>query len=239
MTKQILSVLLILGCLTGLSGCGSGEDVPENRTVTAEAGNVMMTQTAEYREEHANIALNLPEDWAYETIPLTEERGGIEFWHEDAPDSRMGLYYLTDPFGICGTGVTREELVFPDGSTANLYWETLEDVSYAYVFFSDTPGEYLFEAHYLPTEFWEEQRETILTILGTAVVGAGELPESTAFTIAEAQCPKKYPYCFRDFDYLTGQWTFRFYAVSDYILQTVVIAPDGTILESVDHSHGG
>ena len=228
MTKKITAALAAAALLFSLSACRGDVPAPEI-PVTA----------AEFSEGHANIRLELPEGWVYETVPLNEDRGGIEFRHTDHPDARMGLYYYVRFPGLCGTGVTIEKLEFSSGHAATSYHEELGDVCYTYVIFKDTPGDYAFEAHYVPTEFWNEYGNDILSILDRAVVGAGELSESEALALAEAECPKKYPNSYRTFDAQTGQWTFRFFAVSQYILYTVVVAPDGSILESTPHSYGG
>lgn len=193
---------------------------------------------AVYSEGYAEIHMELPEGWITEPIWITESeddgyaRGGLEFWPEELPDARMGLYYYPDPYGICGTGVTFEELTFSSGHEATLAWEELEDLTYVYVFFKDTPGEYLFEAHHIPTEFWHEERETILSILDSAVVGGNALTESEALAIAEAECTQNYPQSSRygSFDHLIGQWTFEFHGAPGVVLQTVVVSPDGTIV---------
>ena len=192
---------------------------------------------AVYSEGYAEIHMELPEGWITEPIWITESeddgyaRGGLEFRPEELPDARMGLYHYPDPYGICGTGVTFEELTFSSGHEATLAWEELENLTYVYVFFKDTPGEYLFEAHYIPTEFWHEERETILSILDSAVVGGNALTESEALAIAEAECTQNYPQSSRygSFDYVTGQWTFEFHGAPGVVLQTVVVNPDGTI----------
>lgn len=221
--QKIIPVLAAAALLFTVPGCTE---------TTAETKKL----PAEYSEGYANIHMELPEGWMTEPVWITEsaetgyERGGIEFWPEDQPDVRMGLYYYTSPYGICGTGVTHEKLTFSSGYDVNLYWEELGESTYVYVFFKDTPGEYLFEAHYIPTEFWHEERETILSILDSAVVGGDALSENEALAIAEAECEKFYPHSFRKFDHLTGQWTFRFYVVSDLIKQTVVVNPDGTVV---------
>ncbi len=229
--KKMLTALTAVSLLICLSGC-SGDipaEIPETKTVTAE-----------YRDHYAGITMEIPEDWEFaviDEIQMTDDpdiigRGGIEFWPEDQPDARMGLYYYAKPYGICGTGVTTEKMEFTSGHKATLYWEELGESSYAYVFYKDTPGEYLFEAHYIPTEFWQTERETILAILDTAVVGDGALPESEAFAVAEAECTKKYPLSSRrsSFDHLTGQWTFEFHGSPGVVLQSVTVAPDGTVV---------
>lgn len=192
---------------------------------------------AEYSEGYAEIHMELPEDWGCNPVWIAESeddwyaRGGLEFWPAEQPDVRMGLYYYTKPYGICGTGVTFESLTFSSGNEATLAWEELEDLTYVYVFFKDTPGEYLFEAHYIPTDFWHEERETILSILDSAVVGNGALTESEAFALAEAECTKNYPQSSRysSFDHLTGQWTFEFHGNPGVMLESVTVNPDGTV----------
>ena len=223
--KRIFTLFAALTLLFTVSGCT--EKAAETKKLPAE-----------YSEGYANIHMELPEGWATEPVWITEseetgyERGGLEFWPEDQPDVRMGLYYYTDPYGICGTGVTHEELTFSSGHEAHLYWENLGESTYVYVFFKDTPGEYLFEAHYIPTEFWLEERATILSILDSAVVGEGALSESEAFAVAEAECTKTYPLSSRRsrFDHLTGQWTFEFHGAPGVVLQSVTVAPDGTVV---------
>lgn len=220
--KKIISLLAAAVLMFFVSGCT--EKALETKKLHAE-----------YSEGYAGIHMELPEGWTYEPVWIMKseetgyERGGIEFWPEDQPDARMGLYYYSDSYAICGTGPKRENLTFTSGHEAVLYWEDLGDLSYAYVFYQNTPGEYLFEAHYVPTEFWNEERETILAILDSAVVGGNALSENEALALAEAECEKYYPHHYRNFDYLTGQWTFRFYVVPSLIKQTVVVNPDGTI----------
>lgn len=227
--KKFSAVLTAAALLFSVTGCTEDAPAPEAETKKLPA---------EYSEGYAGIHMELPEGWAAEPVRIAEsaetgyERGGIKFWPEDQPEIRMGLYYCTEPFGICGTGVTHEKLTFSSGYEANLYWEELGESSYAYVFFKDTPGEYLFEAHYIPTEFWHEERETILSILDSAAVGDGALSESEAYAIAEAECTKTYPLSSRrsSFDHLTGQWTFEFHGAPGVVLQSVTVNPDGTVV---------
>jgi len=227
--KKITALLAAAALLFTVSGCT--EEAPSPAAETKKL-------PAEYSEGYASISMELPEGWVTEPVWIAEdaetgyERGGLEFRPEDRPDIRMGLYYYTEPYGICGTGVTHEKLTFSSGHEANLYWEELGESSYAYVFFKDTPGEYLFEAHYIPTEFWHEERDTILAILDSAVVGEGALSESEAFAVAEAECTKTYPLSSRRsrFDHLTGQWTFEFHGAPGVVLQSVTVAPDGTVV---------
>ena len=226
--KRIFCLLSAVVLFFTVSGCTADvpKDILKNKTVTAK-----------YSDHYASITMELPVDWEYAVIdeilmtddPGDIERAGIEFWPKNQPDARMGLYYYVDSYGICGTGPTRENLTFTSGHEAILYWEELEELSYAYVFYKDTPGEYLFEAHYIPTEFWRTERETILSILDTAIVGGDALSENEALAIAEAECEKFYPHSYREFDHRTGQWTFRFYVVGNLIKQTVVVNPDGTV----------
>lgn len=221
--KRLFTLLAVFCLLLSVSGCTD---------IAAETKKL----PAEYSEGYAEVHMELPEGWMTKPVWIAESedseyaRGGIEFWPEDAPDARMGLYYYSKPYGICGTGPTFENLTFSSGHEAQLAWEELEDLTYVYVFFKDTPGEYLFEAHYIPTDFWYEERETILSILDSAVVGGDALTESEALAAAEAECEKFYPHNYSSFDHLTGQWTFRFYVVSSLIKQTVVVGPDGTVL---------
>ncbi len=206
-------LLCLLAGMFFFCGCSAPEDVS-------------------FGENFASISLTVPGGWSYEVVPVGEtdfgRRGGVEFWRDDAPDVRMGLYYHADPYGICGTGPAFEECTFSSGHTATLTWENLGETTNVQVFFDDTPGQYVFYPEQLPTTFWEDNRETILAVLDTAKVGAGAITKSEALAIAQAECPKKYPYHSSRFDHVTGEWTFDFFAAT-VILQTVVVSADGSI----------
>ena len=65
------------------------------------------------------FSLSLPETWSYEIRHLTFEgtttTDAIVFWNIAYPDDTFTLAYAPMP-GICGTGVTSEEITLPDSN---------------------------------------------------------------------------------------------------------------------------
>ncbi len=194
-------------------------------------------ETVTFEENFAKITLSVPGGWSYEVVPLTkvegERSGGVEFWKKNSPDVRIGLYYHADACYGCGMTAGHEELTFSSGHNGILRWDNFSDGTMsAHVFFDDTPGQYHFHAQYIPSKFWEDHRETILSILDTAIVGDGAMKESEAYALAKAECSRVYPQCRRTFDHLTGEWMFEFF-VSDQNTkdrETIVVTADGSIL---------
>lgn len=73
------------------------------------------------------FSLSLPETWDYEIRYLTFEGTvttyAIVFWNIAYPDDTFTLVYAPMP-GICGTGVTSEEITLPDSNLSG--WKNTE-----------------------------------------------------------------------------------------------------------------
>ncbi len=73
------------------------------------------------------FSLSLPETWDYEIRTLTFEgtaaTDAIVFWNIAYPDDTFTLAYAPMP-GICGTGVTCEEITLPDSNLSG--WKNTE-----------------------------------------------------------------------------------------------------------------
>ena len=128
--KKLLLCVLALGCAAVLMACEwSAVPLPlegdEPQVSPAPDPSEITGQLAEYTRDHVDMALTIPDGWAFETL---EEDGqaGLRFWKtdDDAVDFRLTCWL--DGYGICGTGVTEQELTLSGGQTA---WQYTEGVN--------------------------------------------------------------------------------------------------------------
>lgn len=145
--KKLLLCVLALGCAAVLMACEwSAVPLPlegdEPQVSPAPDPSEITGQLAEYTRDHVDMALTIPDGWAFETL---EEDGqaGLRFWKtdDDAVDFRLTCWL--DGYGICGTGVTEQELTLSGGQTAWQYTEGVNDNVWVNVVFRGTPGSYV------------------------------------------------------------------------------------------------
>jgi len=79
-------------------------------------------QLAEYTEGNVDVALTIPDGWWWETL---EEDGqsGLRFGKTGERSVAFRLTCWLDGYGICGTGVTEQELTLSGGQRAWQYTE--------------------------------------------------------------------------------------------------------------------
>jgi len=83
---------------------------------------------AEYSYEDVYMSAKLPTWWEYETIPYGSEAMsreydngfGLRFWHKSAPDLTYKLLYNVNIVGICGTGVTFDDITLQNSELATI-----------------------------------------------------------------------------------------------------------------------
>lgn len=148
MKKTILLLSLTTMLTLSLVGCGStggpkDSTVPVGPIAPVTAESITPTECPETgpaddlaismgKEAICDLgpvqfSLSLPETWDYEIRPLTF--GGtvttyvIVFWNIAYPDDTFTLAYAPVP-GICGTGVTSEEITLPDSNLSG--WKNTE-----------------------------------------------------------------------------------------------------------------
>ena len=236
--KKITVLILSLIFLISFTGCGpdtsntpdggevssSGEAAvaPQNNQdggSSAEPENTAENIDVSYTSNHCNMSVSLPEGWEYEIYEdpaltdesclLTGEPFGISFWPSDRPEMVTRLRYNPNRLGICGTGVTFEDITFSSGLTATKCTEGYQDGSHwCLIIFSDTPGSY--SAEFNVNGSWKEYEQEVLEILDTAELGKGMISESEAIAAAEKECTAEHDGARADFDYITGKWTVEF-----------------------------
>lgn len=124
---------------------------------------------AEYYTSSASIQLQLPSDWEYE-IKNSGQRYGIRFWPKEEMDFKLDLLYWETQIGMCGTGVTIEEVIFSNGMKATQYTEKIEGILWFTMIYQDLPGTYVVSGQ-VPEELWEKYKTVVMEILETAELG--------------------------------------------------------------------
>ena len=145
----ILSVLLI--CLFAFSSCGATatfQDDSESVVLNdadSEDGIFFDDVLRIWEKDGIKISFTLADGWLWrEAEENSTNAPGIEIYKKtnssDGEDAEWGEYfevrYYKDGFGVCGTGLTTEDIVLDDGNTAHVgYYEGVgawSHVSFSY-----------------------------------------------------------------------------------------------------------
>lgn len=138
-----------------LAGCGAGNDmgneadnvlqtmpenvsIMQNETIPETQPQTQGVVKAEFSHDNIYISLELPAGWEYEITEYDETKEeqscGIIFRPTGSKDIEYELYYHTF-FGLCGTGVTIEELHLENGMKIWKYSETIDKVLWRNIVF--------------------------------------------------------------------------------------------------------
>lgn len=82
-----------------------------------------------FENKNASMSLILPEGWDFETVEK-QTQYGLAFFPEANPDVRLQLLYHEEMVGICGTGVTIEDITLANGIDAKIYTEGYQSGEY-------------------------------------------------------------------------------------------------------------
>ena len=139
---------------------------------------------------------------------------GIRFYKTDDPTVSYTLLCWTGGYGICGTGVTSEEITLANGMKV---WQHTEEntekgtMVMADIFFEDVPGSYVASpSETMTTEVWNANRDALLSILGTAQIGRKSVSQQAAIDAAKAQYTGAYDQVYATYDVTSGAWTVSF-----------------------------
>ncbi len=211
MLSLILLAMVVSGCSGISAGVGDGNDNPGN---LGEAGENNLewqeeAKTAEYSYQYANMALKIPEGWEYSIVDSDnrdhENTFGIIFWPEDEPSMRIQLLYYANGIGLCGTGVTFEDITLENGLNATKCTEEIGgDIYWLFLIYKDVPGYYAAGCN-VPKAMWDEYGDMIMSILGSAELGKDMINEEEAVEIARADCIISYKMERGFFDYTSSK----------------------------------
>ena len=207
--KKFLAFILALACALSLMACGkkNNDDKPDPTPAPDPQPTVI---TAEFTHGYVDMALDLPEGWSWEQVSDngTDKTEGIRFYKTDDPTVSYTLLCWTGGYGICGTGVTSEELTLANGM--KVWQHTEEDTEkgtmvMADIFFEDVPGSYVASpSETMTTEVWNANRDALLSILGTAQIGRKSVSQQAAIDAAKAQYTGAYDQVYATYDVTSG-----------------------------------
>ena len=212
--KKLLAFILALACALSLMACGKkNNDTPDPAPVPEPKPAVT---TAEFTHGYVDMALQLPEGWSWETVSDngSDKTEGIRFYKTADTAVSYTLLCWTGGYGICGTGVTSEELTLANGM--KVWQHTEEDTEkgtmvMADIFFEDAPGSYVASpSDTMTTEVWNANRDELLNILGTVQLGRKSVTMQAAMDAAKAQYTDEYDQVYATYDVTSGAWTVSF-----------------------------
>ena len=156
---------------------------PEEAAVSASPEPVSEGATASYEFPEGSMSLVLPEGWEYEVQTKemkAREDGlvlcGIDFWPSEHPEMRLELGYWPDRIGMCGTGVTIEDVDFGGGLSAVRYTETIDGkvwLTLIYDHLGEREYSFVLQGD-IDDILWEQYEAEIMDIAGTAVMTVTE-----------------------------------------------------------------
>ncbi len=81
--------------------------------------------------DNIKIELNMPIEWNYEEVPIKEESPSYKYalkLYKNDKNKYATLYFYDNPFGVCGTERTDEEITLNNGKQVTIgYYGTSKD----------------------------------------------------------------------------------------------------------------
>ena len=224
---------LALAAVTSLSGCAA--DAPANDPTgtidTPEPQPAVTGETAEYTSGYVDMALTIPEGWQWESVQdKSMGTEGIRFRKTDDKAVSFELLCWRNGYGICGTGVTSEEITLSGGQKLWQHTEENDGSLWLNLYFESTPGDYVCAPTGTMTkETWDSCRDEVLAILNTAQFGREAMTEQEATDIAKAKYDGECDMTYARYDVHNGSWTVTFTkGAMGQSSVSVVVKPDGT-----------
>ena len=160
-----------------------GSAPSEEAALTASPEGTSEPTTARYEFPEGSMSLVLPEGWEYEVQTKemkAREDGlvlcGIDFWPSEHPEMRLEFGYWPDRIGMCGTGVTIEQVDFGGGLSAVRYTEIIDGtlwLTLIYDHVGEQPYSFVLQGD-IGEALWERYEAEITDIAGTAVMTVTE-----------------------------------------------------------------
>lgn len=234
--RRFLTCFLALCCAALLAAC-EWSAVPlegDKPPVGSPPEPLEITgQLAEYTEGNVDVALTIPDGWWWETLE-EEGQSGLRFGKTGERSVAFRLTCWLDGYGICGTGVTEQDLTLSGGQRVWQYTEGGQSTVWVNIAFRGVPGSYVCMPDAdgaMGSAAWDSCRDEVLAILGTAQIGRGILTEQQAIELAEAQYDGAYAMAWGRYDVTTGCWavTFSESTVGGGNAAVLYVGSDGTV----------
>lgn len=223
--------VLALAAVSTLSGCTVRPQPsdPTGNVDTPDPQPAITGETAEYTSGYVDITMTIPEGWQWESVQdKSMNTEGIRFRKTDDKAVSFELLCWRGGYGICGTGVTSEELTLSGGQ---MVWQHTEENNgnlWLNLSFEKTPGDYVCApVGTLTKETWDNCRDEVLAILGTAQFGRDAMTEQEAIDVAKTQYDGPYDETYGRYDIKTGVWSVTF-VEGQRPTASIDIKPDGT-----------
>ena len=213
--RRFLACFLALCCAALLAACEWSAVPLEGDKLPVDSPPEPMEitgQLASYTEGNVDVALTIPDGWWWETLE-EEGQSGLRFGKTGERSVAFRLTCWLDGYGICGTGVTTEEMALSGGQRVWQHTEAAGDNIWVNIAFQDTPGSYVCmpdPSGVMDKAAWDACRDTVLAILGTAQIGRGILTEQEAVELAKTEYDGDYDTAWGRYDVTTGCWAVTF-----------------------------
>ena len=222
---------LALAAAVTLSGCTARPQPsdPTGSVDTPDPQPALTGETAEYTSGYVDMALTIPEGWQWESVQdKSMNTEGIRFRKTDDKAVSFELLCWRNGYGICGTGVTSEELTLSNGQKVWQHTEENDGSLWLNLYFESVPGDYVCAPTGTMTkETWDSCRDEVLAILNTAQFGRDAMTEQAAIAASQHFYDGPYDETYARYDVKTGSWTVTF--VKDQLpTASIDIKPDGT-----------
>ena len=207
--RRFLTCFLALCCAALLVACEWSAVPPEGDKPPVDSPpepTEITGQLAEYTEGNVDVALTIPDGWWWETLE-EEGQSGLRFGKTGERSVAFRLTCWLDGYGICGTGVTEQDLTLSGGQRVWQYTEGGQSTVWVNIAFQGVPGSYVCmpdDNGVMGSAAWDGCRDEVLAILGTAQIGRGILTEQQAIELAEAQYNGAYAMAWGRYDVKTG-----------------------------------
>ncbi len=213
--KRIIAAVLSLLLLCALAACkpeeeiagfeNPGEDTAKSND-PAEKPEPMLVESRT-TVSHYNISLSIPDDWEYEILKGEDNADYcIAFWPAGETEGRIKMAYF-EFFGVCGTGLTVEEITVGDyqaqKGTYDNHW------LWDYISFIGTPGSYVAINDGAET-WWSQYGEEAMVILSQVKIAEGIITREQAIEIAKPDVTVEYNQIDASFDTDKGEWKVMF-----------------------------
>ena len=108
-----------------------------------------------------------PEGWTVQDLPAEADAAsaGAELWREEAPEERVTLWCTQEPVGICGTGVTFDQIVLADGRVIGTATEQIGEETWFFWHYTDPEQLHVYLQGSLAQASDEEKKPELLALM--------------------------------------------------------------------------
>lgn len=206
--------VLALAAVTSLSGCSARtpDNDPTGSIDAPDPTPAITGETAAYTSDYVDMALTIPEGWQWESVQDKAERTeGIRFWKTGDKALDFALLCWRSGYGLCGTGLTSEEVTLSNGQKVWQHTKESDDGLWLNLYFENVPGDYVCApSRTLTRETWDGCRDEVLAILDTARFGRDAMTEQEAIAAAASQYDGEYDKACGRYSVVDGCWTVTF-----------------------------